>query len=144
MNSEKKLKECISKCDYEEAVKNAPYSALSKWFLEILNKSLKQLSNFDLIRCIRQKVFTKEAVFEIVQRMMISGTPLYAGFESVEIMEKLSSVETSILIKYRAELIDLIDTMLNTNQIADFVEWVDDEEINEYMNYVERIREKIK
>jgi len=42
-------------------------------------------------------------------------------------MEKLSGVETSILIKYCTELIDLIDTMLNTNQITDYVGWVDDE-----------------
>lgn len=39
------------------------------WYLECTEKCLSELSDFDLIRCIRQKVFINLATFEIIERM---------------------------------------------------------------------------
>ena len=88
---------------------------------------MKELSNFDLIRCIRQEIFIDKAVYEIVHRMIDYATPLYADYESVEIMEKLSSVSTVILNEYSEEFNQILNYMFEKNQIEKFEIWVDDE-----------------
>lgn len=53
----KKLSLFITNEIYEKAVQSAidnPNSPLVKWYLDILDKTLENLENFDLIRCIRQ------------------------------------------------------------------------------------------
>lgn len=53
----KKLSLFIAEEAYKEAVQNVkdhPNSPLVKWYLDILDKTLESLENFDLIRCIRQ------------------------------------------------------------------------------------------
>jgi len=146
LNRDEKLKHLISDESYHEAVEIAncnPDRPLCTWYVEILNKTLKELSNFDLIRCIRQKSFTNQIVFEIIQRMSEGNTPLYADVDTVELMEKLSSIDAEVLKEYRPVLTKLFDNMIEANLIDKAEIWMYDEEKEEYMNYVNKIRQKI-
>jgi len=94
--------------DYESVVQNATKfsdMSLPVWHLEITGKCLCELSNFYLIRCIRQDVFTDLATFEIFERIDELNTPFYADIDSMELMEKLSSVSSDILSHIRANWI---------------------------------------
>ena len=72
--------------DYESVVQNATKfsdMSLPVWHLKITGKRLCELSNFDLIRCIRQDVFTDLATFEIIERIDEQNTPFYADTDSI-------------------------------------------------------------
>ncbi len=141
-----KLKNLIDKKNYDEAVEIAKYNPdrpLCKWYVDILNKSWDQLSNYDLIRCIRQEIFLKNVVTEIIERMLENKTPFYAEVDSIELMEKLSSVDKHILLEHKEQLIAIINNILKNDLIDKTDIWMYDDEKKEYMNYIQKIEEKI-
>lgn len=143
MNRECKLKELISEADYKEAINNSDCSPLTKWFAEILGKSVKELSNFDFIRCIRQNLFIDEIVNEIVKRMAESKTPFYSSNDSVELMEKLAAVDTRILIKHRNQLRNIFFDIEKNNLIESANFWMYEEEKDEFREYISKIKCKL-
>lgn len=141
-----KLKNLMDEKSYDEAVeiaKHNPDRPLCKWYVDILNKSWDELSNFDLIRCIRQEIFLKNTVVEIIERILGHGTPFYAAFDSIELMEKLSSVDRYILLEHKEQLIDIINNILKNDLINKSDIWMYDDEKKEYMSYIQKIEEKI-
>lgn len=143
MIRERKLKEYLKEAEYKVAINNSDCSPLTKWFSEILEKSTRELSNFDMIRCIRQNIFVDEIVNEIITRMSEFKTPFYSDDDSVELMEKLASVDISILKKYKGELNSIFSGIDNNNLIesADF--WMYEEEKEEFKEYISKIKLKL-
>lgn len=143
MDRERKLKELINAIDYKVAINNSDCSSLTRWFVEILEKSAKELCNFDLIRCIRQNIFIDEIVNEIITRMLESKTPFYSNNDSVEIMEKLASVNSSVLKKYNNQLSNIFSNLEKSNliELADF--WMYEEEKDEFRSYISKIKLKL-
>ncbi|WP_091068364.1 contact-dependent growth inhibition system immunity protein [Paenibacillus sp. NFR01] len=145
-NRKKKLKEFLTREEYEVVVQNATNfsdTPLPVWHLEIMEKCLSELSNFDLIRCIRQDVFTNLATFEIIVRIDENNTPFYADIDSLELMEKLSSVSSEILLTHMDELIRMIDNIEKRNLIDLADVWMFDEQKETYKGYVDMINRKI-
>ncbi|AZK49064.1 hypothetical protein EIM92_15130 [Paenibacillus lentus] len=132
--------------DYESVVQNATKfsdMSLPVWHLEITGKCLCELSNFDLIRCIRQDVFTDLATFEIIERIDEQNTPFYADIDSMELMEKLSSVNSDILSAYKSKLDKMIENV-ETNGLIDLADiWMFDEQKETYQGYINIIKSKI-
>lgn len=147
INRKKELWEFVTTKEYEEIVKNAeqnPDIPLCLWHAEILGRSLNELSEFDLIRCIRQDIFTDIAVFEIIERIDENNTPFYADVDSVELLEKLSSISSEKLSVYK-EILEKIFYNVEHNNLIDSAEvWMFDEEKDTYTGYINRIKEKIK
>lgn len=142
----KKLKEFLSDDEYEVIAQNATNFSdmpLPVWHLEIAKKSLSELSNFDLIRCIRQDVFTNLATYEIIERIDENNTPFYADIDSLELMEKLSSVSEEILSTYKDKLNRMIENIKKKNLIDLADVWMFDEQKETYQGYVETIERKI-
>lgn len=142
----KKLKEFLSDEEYEDVVQNAtdfPDMPLPVWHLEITEKCLCALSNFDLIRCIRQDVFTNFATYEIIERIDEKNTPFYADIDSLELMEKLSSVSAEILSTHRGKLYRMIENIKEKDLINSEEVWMFDEQKETYQGYVEMIERKI-
>jgi hypothetical protein len=143
----KKLSLFISKEAYEEAVQNAidnPDSPLIKWYLDILDKTLKNMDNFDLIRCIRQNTFVEMVVFEIIQRMLKDDNPFFAEVDTVELTEKLSSVDSEILEVNKESLIKIISLIIDNDLINKSEIWLYEDEKDEYRTYINKINQKIK
>lgn len=146
INRKKTLKEYLTNEDYESVVQNATKfsdMSLPVWHLEITGKSLCELSNFDLIRCIRQDVFTDLATFEIIERIDEQNTPFYADIDSMELMEKLSSVSSEILLVYKSKLDRIIENV-EKNGLIDLADiWMFDEQKETYQGYINIIKNKI-
>ncbi|WP_246020988.1 contact-dependent growth inhibition system immunity protein [Paenibacillus lentus] len=146
INRKKTLKEYLTNEDYESVVQNATKfsdMSLPVWHLEITGKCLCELSNFDLIRCIRQDVFTDLATFEIIERIDEQNTPFYADIDSMELMEKLSSVNSDILSAYKSKLDKMIENV-ETNGLIDLADiWMFDEQKETYQGYINIIKSKI-
>lgn len=147
MNRKMKLKEFLTNEEYEGVIQNAiQYSDMSLpvWYLEITNKCLCELSNFDLIRCISQDVFKDLAAFEIIERIDEQNTPFYADIDSTEMMERLSSISPEILSAHKCKLDRMIENV-ERNNFIDFADvCMSDEEKEMYKGYVNIIKNKIK
>ncbi|KOP64841.1 hypothetical protein AMS62_05955 [Bacillus sp. FJAT-18019] len=146
IDRKKKLKEYLSNEEYEGVVQNATkYSDMSLpiWHLEITGKCLSDLSSFDLIRCIRQDVFTDLATFEIIERIDEHNTPFYADVDSIELMEKLSSVSSQILSVYKSKLDRMIESVEKNDLINLADIWMFDEQKETYQGYINIIKNKI-
>ncbi|WP_192512467.1 contact-dependent growth inhibition system immunity protein [Paenibacillus sp. 23TSA30-6] len=143
----KKLSLFITKEAYEEAVQNAidnPNSPLVKWYLDILDKTLENLENFDLIRCIRQNIFVEMVVFEIIQRILKDNNPFFAEIDTVELTEKLSSVDHKILEVNKESLIKIISLIIDNDLINKSDIWLYEDEKDEYRTYINKINRKLK
>ncbi|WP_244908280.1 MULTISPECIES: contact-dependent growth inhibition system immunity protein [Paenibacillus] len=146
INRKKTLKEYLTDEDYESVVQNATKfsdMSLPVWHLEITGKCLCELSNFDLIRCIRQDVFTDLATFEIIERIDEQNTPFYADIDSMELMEKLSSVSSDILSVYKSKLDKMIENVEKNDLINLADIWMFDEQKETYQGYIDVIKNKI-
>ncbi|MBT2289525.1 hypothetical protein J7E73_10345 [Paenibacillus albidus] len=132
--------------EYESVIQNATQfsdMSLPVWHLEITGKCLCELSNFDLIRCIRQDVFTDLATFEIIERIDEQNTPFYADIDSLELMEKLSSVSSGMLSVYKSKLDRMIKNVEKNNLIDLADVWMFDEQKETYQGYINIIKNKI-
>ncbi|MFJ8460801.1 contact-dependent growth inhibition system immunity protein [Lysinibacillus xylanilyticus] len=147
INRKMTLKEFLAKEEYEGVIQNAiQYSdmALPVWHLEITRECLCELSNFDLIRCIRQDVFKDLATFEIIERIDEQNTPFYADIDSMEMMEKLSSISPEMLSAHKSKLDRMIENV-EKNNLIDFADvWMFDEQKETYQGYINIIKNKIK
>ncbi|AZS18155.1 hypothetical protein EI981_05675 [Paenibacillus lutimineralis] len=132
--------------EYEAVIQNATQFSdmpLPTWHLEITRKCLTDLSNFDLIRCIRQDVFTDLVTFEIIERIDEQNTPFYADIDSIELMEKLSSVSSEMLSVYKSKLVRMIEN-IEKNNLIDLADiWMFDEQKGTYQGYINIIKNKI-
>ncbi|WP_246096707.1 hypothetical protein [Paenibacillus sinopodophylli] len=146
INRKKTLKEYLTNEEYESLVQNATQfsdMSLPVWHLGITGKCLCDLSNFDLIRCIRQDVFTDLATFEIIERIDEQNTPFYADIDSIELMEKLSSVSSEILSAYKSKLDRMIESV-EKNGLIDLADiWMFDEQKETCQGYINIIKNKI-
>ncbi|WP_342512473.1 contact-dependent growth inhibition system immunity protein [Sporosarcina sp. FSL K6-1522] len=141
------LKEFLTNEEYEGVIQNATqYSDMSLpvWHLKITNKCLRELANFDLIRCIRQDVFKDLATFEIIERIDGQNTPFYADIDSIELMEKLSSISSEALSAYKSKLDRMIENVEKNNLIDLADVWMFDEQKETYQGYIDIIKNKIK
>lgn len=147
INRKKTLKEFMTNEEYENVMQNATqYSDMSLpvWHLEITGKCLNELTNLDLIRCIRQDVFEDLAIFEIIERIDEQNTPFYADIDSIELMEKLSSVSSENLSGRKSKLDRMIEN-LEKNNLIDLADvWMFDEQKETYQGYINIIKNKIK
>lgn len=142
----KKLKEFLTSEEYEVVVKSAAHFSdmpLPIWHLELTEKCLSELSNFDLIRCIRQDVFTNLATYEIIERIDENNTPFYADIDSIELMDKLSSVNAEILSTHKDKLNKIIKNIMEKKLIDTADVWMFDEQKETYCGYVDQIKRKI-
>ncbi|MEK4186747.1 hypothetical protein [Paenibacillus sp. FSL L8-0494] len=146
INRKKTLKEFMTKEEYESVIHNATQfseMSLPVWHLEITDKCLRGLSNFDLIRCIRQDVFKDLATFEIIERIDEQNTPFYADIDSMELMGKLSSVSSKMLSAHKSKLDRIIENVEQSGLIDSADVWMFDEQKETYQGYINKIKEKI-
>lgn len=147
INRKMKLKDFLTNKEFEGVIQNAnQYSDMSLpvWHLEITGKCLCELSNFDLIRCIRQDVFKDLATFEIIERIDEQNTSFYADIDSMEIMEKLSSISPEMLLAHKSKLDRMIENV-EKNKLIDFADiWMFDEQKETFQSYISIIKNKIK
>ncbi len=147
INRTELLKSYLTNEEYENIQQDAIHFAdmpLPVWHFEITGKRLFELSNFDLIRCIRQNIFTELATFEIVERIDKHGSPFYADMDSIELIEKLSSVRSDLLSIYQDKLNKMIHHIEQNQLIHSANVWMCDEQKKTYQSYINIIKSKIR
>lgn len=92
----------------------------------------------------KTNIFVEMIVFEMIQRFLMENNPFLADIETVELTEKLSSVDPKILELHRESLIKITNLIIDHDLINKSEIWLYEDEKDEYKTYINKINEKIK
>ena len=103
---------------------------LTKWYNKIRQKRLSELSDGDIARAIRQKIFLTHTVPEAIRRLMIN--PVLGDLYDGEVMTALAEIDEDFWISdsRRSEAKPLIELIKSGNFLTSDYQWTfeDDEE----------------
>lgn len=135
MYDDRKIKD-IYKCESIEAV--GEIYPLQKWYNQLIDKTISQIDVSDVLRMFRQKEFIDIAIIKAVE--YLKEDPFIGDMYDGELLEKLSSINRDILMKYTNEIKDILSNALEKN---DDYEWLDATERIEFAEKIKQFRDKL-
>lgn len=135
MEDKRKIKEiynCIS------IVSNEELYPLQKWYNQLIEKTIDEITVADVLRMIRQKEFTNLAMSKAINllREDIFVGESYEG----ELFQKISEMDNSFLISYADDLKIIIKNALVKSEIRD---WTYDGEEEEFKDMIDTLSTKV-
>ena len=135
MQDKRKIKEiynCISISSKEELY------PLQKWYNQLIEKTIAEITVEDVLRMIRQKEFTNLAVSKAINFLKedVFVGELYEG----ELLEKVSEMDSSFLISYADDLKNIIKNALVKSETRD---WIYAGEEEEFKDMIDTLSKKI-
>lgn len=109
---------------------------LQKWYNNLIDKNIDDLSIADVLKMIRQKVFMDIAIsksIEFLKRDPFAGE-LYEG----QLLEKISQISDSEINKYHNELQQIVSIGLVQNEKYDWITEDEREEFRKVLNICNR------
>ena len=135
MEDKRKIKEiynCISITSNEELY------PLQKWYNQLIEKTIAEITVADVLRMVRQKEFTNLAMsraISFLQEDVFAGES-YEG----ELLEKVSEMDSSFLISYADDLKNIINNALVKSETRD---WTYDGEEEEFKDMIDALSTKV-
>ena len=135
LNKEKKIKE-IYDCKY--IISDEGLYPLQKWYNELIDKSINEINIADVLRMLRQKVFTKLAMLKAIEflRKNIFVGELYDG----ELLQKISELDTIFLASYASDLKSILKDYIEKCKLHT---WAYEGEEEEFKDIVKSILDKL-
>ena len=135
MQDKRKIKEiynCISISSNEELY------PLQKWYNQLIEKTIAEITVEDVLRMIRQKEFTNLSVSKAINFLKedVFVGELYEG----ELLEKVSEMDSSFLISYADDLKNIIKNALVKSETRD---WIYAGEEEEFKDMIDTLSKKI-
>ena len=135
MEDKRKIKEiynCISITSNEELY------PLQKWYNQLIEKTIAEITVADVLRMVRQKEFTNLAMSKAISFLQ---EDVFAG-ESYEgeLLEKVSEMDSSFLISYADDLKNIINNALVKSETRD---WTYDVEEEEFKDKIDALSTKV-
>ena len=135
MEDKRKIKEiynCISVTSNEELY------PLQKWYNQLIEKTIAEITVADVLRMVRQKEFTNLAMSKAISFLQ---EDVFAG-ESYEgeLLEKVSEMDSSFLISYADDLKNIINNALVKSETRD---WTYDGEEEEFKDMIDALSTKV-
>lgn len=135
MEDKRKIKEiynCISITSNEELY------PLQKWYNQLIEKTIAEITVADVLRMVRQKEFTNLAMSKAISFLQ---EDVFAG-ESYEgeLLEKVSEMDSSFLISYADNLKNIINNALVKSETRD---WTYDGEEEEFKDMIDALSTKV-
>lgn len=122
----------------ETIISDGELYPLQKWYNQLIDKTVSEISVADVLRMIRQKQFIKLAMSKAIKFLQddVFTGEAYDG----EALEKISELESSLLIMYKDDLKNIIQNALEKSEIH---EWSYDGEENEFKEILNVITRKL-
>ncbi len=135
INEERKIKELYD-CEY--ITSDEDLYPLQKWYNKLIDKSIDEINIADILRMLRQKVFTKLAMLKAIEflRKNIFAGELYDG----ELLEKISELDATFLTSYAD---DLKSILKNSVEKCTLHTWSYDGEEEEFKEIIKSIQVKL-
>ena len=135
MEDKRKIKEiynCMSIASNEELY------PLQKWYNQLIEKTIVEITVADVLRMIRQKKFTDLAMSKAINflREDVFVCELYEG----DLLEKVSEMDSSFLISYADDLKNIINNALVKSETHD---WTYDGEEEEFKDMIDTLSTKL-
>ena len=135
MEDKRKIKEiynCISITSNEELY------PLQKWYNQLIEKTIAEITVADVLRMVRQKEFTNLAMSKAISFLQ---EDVFAG-ESYEgeLLEKVSEMDSSFLISYADDLKNIINNALVKSETRD---WTYDGEEEQFKDMIDALSTKV-
>ena len=135
MEDKRKIKEiynCIS------IVSNEELYPMQKWYNQLIEKTIAEITVADVLRMVRQKEFTNLAMSKAISFLQ---EDVFAG-ESYEgeLLEKVSEMDSSFLISYADDLKNIINNALVKSKTRD---WTYDGEEEEFKDMIDTLSKKV-
>ena len=135
MEDKRKIKEiynCISITSNEELY------PLQKWYNQLIEKTIAEITVADVLRMVRQKEFPNLAMSKAISFLQ---EDVFAG-ESYEgeLLEKVSEMDSSFLISYADDLKNIINNALVKSETRD---WTYDGEEEEFKDMIDALSTKV-
>ena len=135
MEDKRKIKEiynCISITSNEELY------PLQKWYNQLIEKTIAEITVADVLRMVRQKEITNLAMSKAISFLQ---EDVFAG-ESYEgeLLEKVSEMDSSFLISYADDLKNIINNALVKSETRD---WTYDGEEEEFKDMIDALSTKV-
>ena len=135
MEDKRKIKEiynCISITSNEELY------PLQKWYNQLIEKTIAEITVADVLRMVRQKEFTNLAMSKAISFLQ---EDVFAG-ESYEgeLLEQVSEMDSSFLICYADDLKNIINNALVKSETRD---WTYDGEEEEFKDMIDALSTKV-
>ena len=135
METIKKIKDLY---DCMPIISDGELYPLQKWYNQLIDKTISEITVADVLRMIRQKQFIKLAMsmaIKFMQEDVFIGES-YDG----EMLEKVSEMDSSFLISYACDLKNIIKSALEESVMH---EWSYDEEEDEFKEIISTITSKL-
>lgn len=135
MQDKRKIKE-IYNC--RSISSNEELYPLQKWYNQLIEKTIAEITVEDVLRMIRQKEFTNLAVSKAINFLKedVFVGELYEG----ELLEKVSEMDSSFLISYADDLKNIIKNALVKSETRD---WIYAGEEEEFKDMIDTLSKKI-
>lgn len=133
MEDIRKIKELYD-CEY--IVSDEELYPLQKWYNELIDKAIDEVTIADVLRMMRQKEFTElamEKAIEFLQNNVFAGAT-YDG----ELLEKISEINTTFLTTYSDKLKPILKDALDKSEMHEWSYDGEKEEFNEIVNSVSK------
>ena len=111
---------------------------LQKWYNQLIDKTISEITVADVLRMIRQKQFINLAMSKAIK--FLQDNVFIGESYDGEMLEKISEMDSSFLISYTVDLKNIIKNALEKSVIH---EWSYDGEENEFSEIVNAIEKKL-
>ena len=125
---DKKIKD-IYGCDYIQD--NAALYPLQKWYNQIIDKKVSEISVADVLRMMRQNEFMELAISKAIT--FLKDNPFEGEQYEGELLEKVSIMERHLIKDY---LDDLKDILVQAKKENEVYEWLIDKEREEFQELI--------
>lgn len=103
------------------------------WYNHVIDKTVAELTVADVARCIRQRLFVEEA-YELLLAYLLHN-PHEGDIYEGELMDKTTEVDDALITKYKATIVEIIDS---AEKYINEHEWVCEEDKAEYKESVKK------
>lgn len=111
---------------------------LQKWYNQLIDKEVEELSISDVLRMIRQNEFLDIAVSKSID--FLKQNPFAGELYDGELFEKIAHISDKDLGKYHSDLQQIISNGLVQNEIYD---WITEDEREEFGNMLKNYGQRI-
>lgn len=111
---------------------------LQKWYNQLIDKTISEITVADVLRMIRQKQFINLAMSKAIK--FLQDNVFIGESYDGEMLEKISGMDSSFLISYTDDLKNIIKNALEKSVIH---EWSYDGEEDEFKEIVNAIEKKL-
>ena len=135
MEDKRKIKEIYN---YMSIASSEELYPLQKWYNQLIEKTIDEITVADVLRMIRQKKFTDLAMSKAINflREDVFVGELYEG----DLLEKVSEMDSSFLISYADDLKNIINNALVKSETHD---WSYDGEEEEFKDMIDTLSTKL-